>query len=130
MSLGSLKSEYCDSKTQNDIFFVENSGKMECYRFVVAFEVDGLKKVLAEPIRSTEERFLSLRTGVEELADTDLHYGLTVLKMMDSYEGITCGRLTGERSIIPASSIHSIACYTYSDDSIIALAINGIAVHN
>ena len=131
LQFGTLKSEYYDTKTQNDIFFVEESGKMECFRFVVAFEVDGITKVLAEqPIFPTEQTFSSLRSGVEELSNTELHYGLEILKMMDSYEGITCGKLTGRRTIIDASSICSLGCYTYCSDSIVALAINGIPIHN
>ncbi|CAP24400.2 Protein CBG03509 [Caenorhabditis briggsae] len=111
LPLGTLKSEYWDTNSTGDIFFVKTNGQSLCYRFIAAPLIDGDLDILAEYIIETDNSFSSLKRKVETLTGKSYQHGRNILEMLCRYEGVKVGKLSGKRHILKTSTITSIGCY-------------------
>ncbi|UMM30603.1 hypothetical protein L5515_012409 [Caenorhabditis briggsae] len=88
LPLGTLKSEYWDTNSTDDIFFVKTNGQSLCYRFIAAPLIDGDLDILAEYIIETDNSFSSLKRKVETLTGESYQHGRNILEMLCRYEGV------------------------------------------
>ncbi|EFO90331.1 hypothetical protein CRE_29160 [Caenorhabditis remanei] len=130
LACGTLTSEYGQKNTKDDMLFASLDGRKGVYRFIAAVVEDGNVRMLVERVESVSRQFSDLHTSITSLDSNDLYYASEILAKIENYDGIVCGRLSGERSIIHAEAVEGVARYVHTPNSTIFLHVNGSFLHN
>ncbi|EGT39855.1 hypothetical protein CAEBREN_06255 [Caenorhabditis brenneri] len=132
ISAGNLRSEYYEKNSRDDVFFAKGRDRSGCYRFVAFCPRDKGPFVLAEKLLELPEmqQYISFHESIGKLCGTDLYYGLEVMKMLRSFEGVTYCKRSGKRRMIDFRTIKSIASYIDCGDAFFVISCNGTHVHN